>query len=228
MIAKPTSIKNQTARTSTYSEPLNEQIYQQLRWGLIIGDYRPGDTMSIRTIAAKLGAGLMPVREALKRLATERALSSANKRSFKVSNLAPKQVSDLFFIRARLEGIATELATPLVTQGLLTRLDELASQMDEDIDKNDFRSFLARNYSFHFTIYTAAQNEELVHVIENLWAQSGPFLAHGVQVQGLSEEWQLFHTKIATAIRNRDAIKARELIEIDIGWGVEEFGNDDR
>lgn len=204
-------------------EPLNAQIYQRLRWALILGDYEPGDRMSIRSIATELASGLMPVREALQRLASERALTSANKRSFRVSELQPGQASDLFFVRARLESIATELATPMMTQGQIERLDELARLMDEDIERENIREFLARNYTFHFTIYTAARNEELVHVIENLWAQSGPFLAQGVRRHGMSQEWRLFHSKIAAAIRARDASLASSLIETDISWGVEEF-----
>ena len=106
--------------------PLNAQIYQRLRWALIVGDYEPGDRMSIRSIATELESGLMPVREALKRLASERALSSATKRSFRVTELQPGQASELFFVRARLEGVATELATPMMTEGQVDRLDELA------------------------------------------------------------------------------------------------------
>lgn len=203
--------------------PLNAQIYQRLRWALIVGDYEPGDRMSIRSIATELDSGLMPVREALKRLASERALSSATKRSFRVTELQPGQASELFFVRARLEGVATELATPMMTQGQVDRLDELAQLMDQDIERENIREFLARNYTFHFTIYTAARNEELVHVIENLWAQSGPFLAQGVRRHGMSQEWRLFHSKIAAAIRARDAALASSLIETDISWGVEEF-----
>ena len=207
----------------TDGEPLNAQIYQKLRWALILGDYEPGDRMSIRSIATELESGLMPVREALHRLASERALSSASKRSFRVSELQPDQASDLFFVRARLEGVATELATPMMTQSQIKRLEELATLMDEDIEQENIREFLARNYTFHFSIYTAAGNDALVHVVENLWAQSGPFLAQGVRRHGMSQEWRLFHSKIAAAIRARDASLASSLIETDISWGVEEF-----
>lgn len=205
--------------------PLNEQVYQRLKWGLIIGDYKPGDALSIRGIAGELGISMMPVREALKRLVSERALTltSSTKRSFRAATLAPKRISDLFFVRSCLEGIATELATPLLTAPQIDRLAELAEQMDDSIERGDMREYLSRNYTFHFTIYTAAGNAELVSVTESLWAQAGPFLADGVRTVGLTRDWRRMHSEVAGAIRARDAARARQLIEQDINWGTQVF-----
>ena len=60
-------------QTDLSHAPLNEQVYQQIRWDLTVGNYRPGDKLSIRRLAKPLGTSAMPVREALKRLASERA-----------------------------------------------------------------------------------------------------------------------------------------------------------
>ncbi len=203
--------------------PLNEQVYQRLKWALTIGDYTPGAALSIRGIAGELGISMMPVREALKRLVSERALTSSANRSFRVATLAPKRISDLFFVRSCLEGIATELATPHLTTQQIDRLAELAEQMDDSIERNDMREYLLRNYTFHFTIYTAACNAELVSVTESLWAQTGPFLADGVRTVVLTRDWRRMHSEIAGAIRARDAARARQLIEQDINWGTQVF-----
>ena len=208
------------APAQTLEGPLNDQIYQRLKWALILGDYAPGEALSIRGITAETGTSMMPVREALKRLASERALSSAANRSFRVLSLEPKRIADLFFVRSCLEGIATELAAPILTSDQIDRLDELAGLMDRDIDARDVRNYLSRNYSFHFTIYTGAGNPELVSIIEGLWAQTGPFLASGVKDIGIEEDWRFLHGRIARAIRARDAVKARQLIETDINWGT--------
>lgn len=207
-------------------EPLNEQVYQRLKWAMTVGDYAPGDTLSIRKIAAELDISMMPVREALKRLVSERALVSSANRSFRVDRMAPKRISDLFFVRSCLEGIATDLAAPLLTVAQIDRLEELADQMDQDIDKDDMRSYLTRNYSFHFTIYTAAMNSELVSIIESLWTQTGPYLRAGVSKTGMGPDWRMKHRQIADAIRTRDTGLARELIELDINWGTKVFGSE--
>jgi len=206
-------------------EPLNEQVYRRLKWALTMGDYLPGDALSIRSIAAELGTSMMPVREALKRLVSERALTSAANRSFRVDQMVPKRISDLFFVRSCLEGIATELATPLLTAAQVDRLEQLAAEMDDDIDRGDLRHYLSRNYSFHFTIYAAAGNAELVSVIESLWAQTGSYLRQGVSETGMTPDWREMHARIARTIRARDATEARALIERDINWGTKVFGD---
>lgn len=205
------------------AEPLNEQIYQQLKWRLIVGELPPGTGISIRRLASELGISAMPVREALKRLASERAFTSANKRSFRVPELAKQNISDLFFVRSSLEGIAAELATPRLTQVQIARLRVLAAEMDDDIEREDYSVYLSRNYSFHFTIYTAAGNAELVSITESLWAQTGPFLAAGVRAHGMSPDWQNLHLQIVEAMAARDAGLARNLIEKDINWGTDAF-----
>ena len=210
-------------QTDLSHAPLNEQIYQQIRWDLTVGNYRPGNKLSIRRLAKVLGTSAMPVREALKRLASERALEVFGNRSFAVPVLEPKRVSDLFFIRSSLEGIATQLATQTLTGGQVDRLTELAGLMDRDIDDGDTAGYLTRNYNFHFTIYTAAGNADLVSIVEGLWAQTGPFLAAVVREVEMADDWRRLHGRVAEAIRVRDAAEARALIEKDISWGIEYF-----
>jgi DNA-binding GntR family transcriptional regulator len=205
--------------------PLNDRIYQSVKWSLIIGEYFPGSVLSIRSLAQKMGTSTMPVREALTRLASERLLISSVKRSYKVAELDRKRVADQFFLRARLEGIATELAVPNLTAGQIEDLEALAQMMVRDIETGNNENYLVRNYNFHFSIYAASQNEELFWSIERLWAQTGPFLAQVVRSQIMPDEWQVLHTQIARAIRARNSARAARLIEKDISWGVTTFSD---
>ena len=203
--------------------PLNEQVYQQIRWDLTVGNYQSGDKLSIRRLAKLLGTSAMPVREALKRLASERALEVFGNRSFAVPVLEPKRVSDLFFIRSNLEGIATHLANEILTGRQVDRLAELAMLMERDVNGADTTGYLTRNYNFHFMIYTAAGNADLVSIIEGLWAQTGPFLAAVVREVEMADDWRQLHGRIAEALRVRNAAEACALIERDISWGIEYF-----
>jgi DNA-binding GntR family transcriptional regulator len=202
---------------------LNDRIYQSVKWSLIIGEYFPGSVLSIRSLAKKMGTSTMPVREALTRLASERLLQSSVKRSYKVAELDSKRVADQFFVRARLEGIATEIAVPNLTATEIDELETLAKMMERDIETGNNENYIVRNYNFHFSIYAASRNEELFWSIERLWAQTGPYLAQVVRNQNMPGEWQVLHTQIARAIRARNAGKAARLIEKDISWGVETF-----
>ena len=218
-----TKTAKKKAPKSVAQAPLNDRIYQSVKWSLIIGEYFPGSVLSIRSLAKKMGTSTMPVREALTRLASERLLMSSVKRSYKVAELDHKRVADQFFLRARLEGIATELAVPNMTATQIDELEALAQMMERDIETGGNENYIVRNYNFHFSIYAASQNEELFWSIERLWAQTGPFLAQAVRSQTMPEEWQVLHSEIAKAIRARNATKAARLIEKDISWGVSTF-----
>jgi DNA-binding GntR family transcriptional regulator len=217
-----TSSKRKLPKNVTVTS-LNDRIYQSVKWSLIIGEYFPGSVLSIRSLAKKMGTSTMPVREALTRLSSERLLQSSVKRSYKVAELDPRRVADQFFLRARLEGIATELAVPNLTASEIDELETLAQMMERDIETGSNENYIVRNYNFHFSIYAASRNEELFWSIERLWAQTGPFLAQAVRSQNMPEEWQLLHTQVAKAIRARNASKAAKLIEKDISWGVSTF-----
>ena len=204
---------------------LSSRIYQSLKWSLIIGEYFPGSDLSIRSLAKKMGTSTMPVREALTRLASERLLLTSVKRSYKVAELDPKRVSDQFFLRARMERIATQLAVPNLTASQIDELETLADMMNRDIENGSNENYIVRNYNFHFSIYAASQNEELFWSIERLWAQTGPYLAQVVRNQIMPEEWQILHLEIAKAIRSRNAELAAQLVEKDISWGVSTFAS---
>ncbi len=202
---------------------MSDRIYQSLKWSLIIGEYFPGSDLSIRSLAKKMGTSTMPVREALTRLASERLLISSVKKSYKIAELEPKRVADQFFLRARLEAIATKLAVPNLTASQIAELEALARMMSRDIGRGNNESYIVRNYNFHFSIYAASQNDELFWSIERLWAQTGPYLAQVVRTQTMPDEWQVLHTEIARAIKSRNPDQAAQLIEKDISWGVETF-----
>ena len=215
--------KNSKLPRNVNATSLNDRIYQSVKWSLIIGEYFPGSVLSIRSLARKMGTSTMPVREALTRLSSERLLQSSLKRSYKVAELDSKRVADQFFVRARLEGIATELAVPNLSASEIDELETLAQMMERDIDTGSNENYIVRNYNFHFSIYAASRNDELFWSIERLWAQTGPYLAQVVRNQNMPEEWQLLHTRVAKAIRARNASKAAKLIEKDISWGASTF-----
>jgi len=57
-------------------DTLRLRVYGALARGLMGGMFTPGEAVSLRTLAARLGTSAMPVREAVSRLIAERALVS--------------------------------------------------------------------------------------------------------------------------------------------------------
>ena len=211
--------------SKTIKTSLSEQIYQKLKWALITGRYLPGDSLPIRSLAGEFRTSMMPVREALKRLVSERALSSSSTRSFKVAELSPAKMSQLFFLRSILEGAAAKIATHALTSVQIDQLHENALAIEKYALHQDFNSYLAGNYSFHFTIYNATGNFEMTMIIENIWAQISPSLFVGLRDHCDRKDWLTDHEQIVESLRTRNETRTQELIEMDINWGTALYRN---
>ena len=59
-------------------ENLSSQLYNQLRTALMDGQLAPGERLTISGIAEQFGTSITPVREAIFRLVSERALGMMN------------------------------------------------------------------------------------------------------------------------------------------------------
>jgi DNA-binding GntR family transcriptional regulator len=200
---------------------LGDRVYQALRWSLIVGDLEPGDTVSTRILAAEHGVSVMPVREALKRLEAEKALTGAAKRAYRVADMTPARAIDLFQIRSVLEGAAAEIAATRLPEAQIERLRQLTLEMDAAIGSEDSRTYLACNYTFHFIIYSGAGNPDLSAIVEALYARTGPWLSRAIKRFARIEDWENHHMRIVDAIAARDASEARRLMEGDIRWNAD-------
>ena len=198
---------------------LSAKVYADLRLKLIIGDLKPGETLSIRTLAEGSDHGSMPVREALRQLSSEGALVGEAKKAYRVPDLSPNEAAKLFYVRAALEGASAEIAAKTVEQTDIEYLRLLSSKMDEAWSINNAGKFLENNFLFHSHIYAMAKNSVLEKMAENLYIRTGPWLAKGIKSLSRSNAWEKSHDGIINALDARDSVMARRLIEEDSSWG---------
>lgn len=207
-------------RDTKESENLSASVYSDLRTQLIIGALMPAETVSIRKLADEYGVSAMPVREALRQLASEGALISAARKAYRVPDLSDNAAADLFHVRAVLEGAAAEIAAKSIGPKDLNFLDKVILQMRNCWADHDACGFLLANYKFHSTIYLACGNGAMATNIDRLYLQTGPWLAHGIVNLVNPENWLDEHHLIIDALRAGDAKKTRGLMEDDAFWGV--------
>lgn len=198
---------------------LSAGIYSNLRMKLIVGDLRPAEAVSIRTLAEEYGVSAMPVREALRQLASEDALVGAAKKAYRVPDLSASQAANLFFVRSVLEGAAAEIAAQHMRKGDFKALHKWTVQMEQSWTQRDSSMFLQANYAFHSLIYERAQNSAMQAIIDSLYVRTGPWLAHGIVNLVKPDHWLGEHPGIIEALQNRDGVMARKLVEADAQWG---------
>lgn len=155
-------------------DTLHEQIYRELRRALMAGAVRPGQPLSYRSLAEVLGTSPMPVRDAVRRLITERALEALPNRTIIVPDLTAERVDEIYKIRLALEGLATEEAAGKITPRTVRELRAIEDQLEVALADGDVARFTDANWRFHFKIYAAADLPQLSEIIEGLWLQIGP------------------------------------------------------
>ncbi len=153
---------------------VQEEVFQRLRRGLMVGAFVPGQVMSLRKLAVSFGTSPMPVREALTRLVVVKALEGTDSGSVRVPRLTPEKLDELFAVRQLVEGMATEMACRNCTPALLDSLVAINGELLDVIARRNLLACLSLNQRFHFTLYQAARSEVLMPVIESLWLQAGP------------------------------------------------------
>ncbi len=100
------------ARVLTGEQPptLTEWADQRLRESILQGDFGPGDTLVISTLAEQLGLSATPLREALRKLASEGLVVLQSHGSARVATVDLHEANEIYELRLILEPTALERA----------------------------------------------------------------------------------------------------------------------
>lgn len=202
-------------------ETVQDRVYSELRRALIGGLFEPSQVLTIRGLADALMTSTMPVREALGRLITEKALEALPNRSVRVPPITLDRMDDLLRARILIEGEAIALAATRMTSRQIATIENMLGEWDEMRalkHKKDVDREVTLNQAFHFEIYRACGSAVLIPMIESLWLQSGPCIR--VAIYAFSEAGEVdtahYHRTIVKAISTQDAKEARDALVADI------------
>jgi DNA-binding GntR family transcriptional regulator len=195
---------------------LRDHATRELRRALMEGQFEPGQRISIRGLAEKLGVSMTPVREAVARLAAERAIEAEPNRWMRIPLLTAAELRELRDIRVALEGLATERAAALATPALIAALEQREADIVALRPRGDAKEMIPAIGRLHFTIYRAAAMPALVQIIEGLWLRSGPYvnLLFGGYTQ---QDRGSLRAATLRALGRGDGAAARRSMEADIG-----------
>lgn len=199
-------------------ETVQERVYAALRDRLMRGGFEPGQKLKIAELASAFGTSAMPVREALNRLAAERAIECMPNRSVRVPALSKYSLQDLMETRFAVEGLAVARAASTMTAETLATLRQLIDAQSETDAEHVSEGSAEQNRAFHFAIYRQAGSTVLLPIIESLWLQFGPYLRIASErFDGREGRGTNFHVEIVDALARGDGHAARAALESDIG-----------
>ncbi|MEZ2220165.1 GntR family transcriptional regulator [Rhizobium sp. RCC_161_2] len=200
---------------------IQEGVYQQLRNALMAGNFDPGQSLTIASLAETFGTSNMPVREALRRLAAENALEVAANGSARIPIVTLARLDDLCRARIAVEGLAAELGIPRLSATDIATLERIAAEQHAIGLGSNVYDLMVRNQQFHFTIYRASGSEVLLQLIETLWLRFGPYMRMlSASVEPLMRTGEIDpaapHLPIIEAVKAGDFARARDGVIDDI------------
>lgn len=199
---------------------LSQRVYVQIRTALMNGQYAPGDRLRIAELATSLGTSITPVREAIFRLASEKALEVTAATSIAVPEMDLGTVHEIQLMRGLLEGAAAAEAAKRITPKEIEQLERLQEQFIKASAANP-RDAARRNRDFHFALMAAARLPSLYTVVEALWVRMGPLLNtfHAeVPKRNIFTDTHP-HFKVLKGLREKNSKMTAQAIQEDIHWG---------
>ncbi len=204
---------NADRRRAAGARLLSDQAFDAIRDKIVSLELAPGAPIEEEQLAAELGVGRTPVREAIKRLAYGRLVVVYPRSGSYVADLHLADLEAICDIRERLEGLAAERAAAEATYEERQELHALVDELDATTDPE---VLLSLDVDVHRAIHRMSHNPYLLDMLSqsldlsvrmwNLARERLPDLNH--HVHGQSE--------VLTAILDRDGERARLLAETHV------------
>lgn len=201
--------------------PTHEVTYSRLRDMILYGHLEPGASVTIQGLVAELGAGMTPVREAIRRLSAEGALEAQGNRRVVVPKMTAAMLDQVAFARLTIEPKLAEMAAAHLTPDLIEALQKIDNRVDRTVQAGDVPGYLESNHAFHFCLYEASQAPVLVDMARSMWLRFGPAL-RVVCARFGRDALPDRHFDALAAMRAGDAQALRGAIESDIAQGIDQ------
>ncbi len=199
------------------------KIVEELEAAIFSGQLAPGARIPEARVAADLGVGRGPVREALQRLEGRRIVVREPNCGITVAKLSHEELIELLAVREILEVAACRLAAKRITDDELESLRRTLARQAESADKAQSQRFYRLNanwqtYDFHFQVAQASGNKRLTDLLcGDVWFLLRSYRFPGILSPGRLSVGYADHEGILAALEAHDADLCERLTREHLG-----------
>ena len=157
-------------------ERKQDRAYRYIVEKIGAGKLLPGQRLLPSAIARELGTSIVPVREALLKLQSERLVTIAPHAGAVVALATSREVPEIMEVLSVLEGYVTRLALPQARR-IVKPLRRKNEQMRAALSREAWDRFSALNREFHEIIYSVGESATLSSTLAGLWARMDSFMS---------------------------------------------------
>ena len=128
---------------------LTEKVYEKFKDKILSGSLKPGERLVYENLGKEWGVSLTPWREAIIKLKQEGLVEEVSRGGFYVKLFSIKEIEEMYDIREWLEGLAINLAIPLINKKKMKILFQVYNKFEDSIKNKDINSCVMNDYQFH-------------------------------------------------------------------------------
>lgn len=200
---------------------LADLVYDQIFDAIVQGNLLPGERLVQEMLGEQMQVSRTPVRDALVRLESEGILEASDRGGFLVKSLDRDEVTDLYHVRAAIEGYSAGVAAASGTPEKVDAIEQAIA--NSRVGSPTLEEGFELNRRVHRSIVAAADNAMLLDTFDSVWGRSQAFRMfarlHAAELSFLHA--QPSHDDVLALIRSGDAQRAKAAMETHVLSGLE-------
>jgi len=206
-----------------------DYVYQELRHRIITKNLKPGQRLPEVNIAVEMGVSRTPVREALRRLASEGLVLIIPNSGARLASPTKREMEDTYVVREQLECLATRIAAGRISERNIRRLEDTIIEEERAFEEKNLELYLEVNETFHKVIADSSGNRVLSEYVENILARTNAYVVFYDPFYDIEDNPSVIqHKGIVQAFKDRDADLAVDLMREHLKLSLYDLSNPEK
>ncbi len=188
---------------------------------IVDGRFPPGAPLRLQDLSSQLGMSMMPVREAIRKLAAMDIVEMEPRRGARVREKSLADLQDTYFSRMVLETAAIKEAAKGLSTHDYERAATALAEQEEAQARGDLVAARDAHERFHFALYEASGRTWLVRSILPGWRNSERYRVATLTLEMTARARAQEHKQILDSVRAGDAEAAAEALAAHLQHSVD-------
>jgi DNA-binding GntR family transcriptional regulator len=197
---------------------LDHYVYDALLEAIVQGRLGPGTRLVLDDLADQLRVSRTPIRDALRRLASEGLVHRSGRQGFTVVSLSRDELAELYEVRLMCELFAVEYGIANASASLVDQMAMTADQGFRELRRGNSFAASLKDGQFHQLVVSLCQNRKLTSLFEplNIHIQTLRVRPAQEKLSNRRQHYQTEHAAIIEALRAQDVAAAKDAVRFHI------------
>lgn len=189
-----------------------EVAYLKIKEAILKNEFKPNAMLIEANLCEILGFSKTPIREALRRLASEGFVTSIHEKGTFVTQVSLEEFMETYDVRESLEGMAARLCALRKDESVIEQLRKCVDMIYNDLNNKRNKENVNDDIEFHRIIINGSQNKKLITFCNPMLDQIFRFAITTIDDPERLTNSYVQHKKIFDAIKDGDPDAAENAI----------------